>query len=151
MDQQLADLVQKKQKQAGNGAPINWDERRDKYVASVNELYTQIEGILAEAIGQNKVTRQRRQKQLAESHIGTYAIDDLILIIGSEQVRLSPRGRNIAAAEGRVDVIGERGEAVLILQGDSDWGFVQSRQPKVTIIPFNEASFAEVLRLVMRE
>lgn len=89
--------------------------------------------------------------QKKQSHIGTYAIDDLILVIGSEQVRFSPRGRNIAAAEGRVDVIGERGEAVLILRGDSDWGFVQSRQPKVTIIPFNEASFAEMLRLVMRE
>jgi hypothetical protein len=151
MDQQLADLVQKKQKQSSAAQSIDWDERRDNYVAAVNALYQQIEAMLAEAIAQKAVMLQKREKQLTENYVGTYAVDDLILLIGDEQVRFSPRGRNIVAAEGRVDVVGERGEAILILQGDSQWGFVQSRQPKVTVVPFNETTLAEVLRLIMRE
>ncbi|HQU46878.1 MAG TPA: hypothetical protein PK867_29005, partial [Pirellulales bacterium] len=93
----------------------------------------------------------KREKQLTENYIGTYAVEDLILLIGDEQVRFSPRGRNTVAADGRVDVVGERGEAILILQDDSGWGFVQSRQPTVTVVPFDESTLAEVLRLVMRD
>jgi hypothetical protein len=151
MDQKLADLVEKKQKQAATGERIDWDERRNKYVAAVSALYDQIQGMLAEAIGRKAVVAERREKQLAENYIGTYAIDDLILLIGDEQVRFSPRGRNVVAAEGRVDVVGDRGEAILILRRDSDWEFVRSRQPNVSVVPFNEETLAEVLQLVMRD
>src|SRR4051794_9429171 len=129
MDQKLADLVQKKQKQSGSGAGIDWDDRRDKYIAGVRVLYDQIKAMLAEPINQKTVTVSEREKPLTENYIGTYSVDDLIVLIGDEQIRFSPRGRNIAGAAGRVDVIGENGEAVLLLQADSQWGFVQSRQP----------------------
>lgn len=151
MNQKLADLVQEKVRQSSTGERIDWDSRRDKYIEAVNALYERIQLMLADAIGQKAVTPEKRDKQLTESYIGTYAINDLILVIGDEPVRFSPRGRNIAGAEGRVDVVGERGEAMLILQGSSDWGFVQSRQPKVTVVPLDDATLAEVLRMVMRD
>jgi hypothetical protein len=74
----------------------------------------------------------------------------LVLVVGDEQVRFSPRGRNIVGANGRVDVVGERGEAMLVLQPDARWVFVESRQPELRVAPFDEATFTEVLRLVMR-
>ena len=107
--------------------------------------------MLAEAIGRRAVRSERRDKQLTESYIGTYAVNDLILLIGDEPVRFSPRGRNLAGAEDRVDVVGDRGEAVLILQGDAGWGFLQSRQPKLSVVPIDEATLAEVLWLVMQD
>ncbi len=54
-------------------------------------------------------------------------------------------------AAGRVDVIGERGEATLIVQPDSQWGFVQTRQPTLRVVPLDESTLAEVLQLVMRD
>jgi len=151
MNQNLADLFQKKQKQSGAGGGIDWDERRNKYLAAVDDLYRQIEAILAEPIAQRTVTLQRRKKDLTENYIGTYSVDDLILLIGDEQVRFSPRGRNVVGASGRVDVLGERGEATLIAQPDSRWGFVQTRQPTLRVVPFDESSLAEVLQVVMRD
>jgi hypothetical protein len=150
MKKKLADLVQKKQKQSAASTGINWDDRRDKYLAAVNDLYVQIEAMLADPISQKTVVLQRRPKQLSENYIGTYSADDLILVIGDEQVRFSPRGRNIVGAAGRVDVVGECGEATLIVQADSRWGFVQTRQPTLQVIPFDESTLAEVLQLVMR-
>lgn len=150
MDQNLVELFQKKKQQA-TSAGIDWDSRRDKYLAAVNDLYTQVQAILAEPIAQNTVTIQRRPKQLTESHIGTYTVDDLVLLVGDEQVRFSPRGRNIGGASGRVDVLGDRGEATLLVQVDGRWGFVQSRQPTLRVVPFNESSLSEILRLVMRD
>jgi hypothetical protein len=150
MNQNLADLVQKKQKESVASTGIDWDERRDKYLAAVQDLYHQIETMLAEPIRQNTVVVQRRPKQLTENYIGTYSVDDLILVIGNEQVRFSPRGRNVVGAAGRVDVVGDRGEATLIIQTDSRWGFVQTRQPSLHVIPLEESTLAEVLELVMR-
>jgi hypothetical protein len=149
MNQKLADLFRKKKTQL---EAIDWDERRDKYLDDVKHLYDQIEKMLAEPIGQKSVRLQRRPKQLTENYIGTYSVDDLILVIGNEQVRFSPRGRNIAGAAGRVDVVGERGEVALIVQpDDSRWGFVQTRQPKLCIVTLDESTLAEILQLVMRD
>lgn len=150
MDQKLADLFQKKQKPSGGGG-IDWNERRDKYIDAVKNLYNQVEQVLAEPIAQKIVTPQRREKDLSENYIGTYSIDDLILLVGDEQVRFSPRGRNIVGASGRVDVLGERGEATLIVQVDGRWGFVQTRQPTLMVVPFDESSLAEVLKIVMKD
>jgi hypothetical protein len=151
MNQDLSVLFQKKQKQSVGSGHINWDDRRDKYVAAVNDLYTRIKAMLAEPIAQKTITLQRRSKQLTENYIGTYSIDDLLLLTGDEQVRFSPRGRNIVGSSGRVDVLGERGEAVLIVQIDGHWGFVQSRQPTLRVVPFGESSLAEMLKVVMRD
>jgi hypothetical protein len=152
MDQNLTEILQKKQKQSAAGTGIDWDDRRNKYLAALDALYHQIETILAEPIAQKTVVSQRRPKELSENYIGTYKIDDLILVIGDEQVRFSPRGRNIAGASGRVDVLGERGEPeVLIVQPDGRWSFVQTRQPTLKVVPFDESSLAEVLKRVMKE
>lgn len=152
MNQNLADLLQKKQKQSDGTARIDWDDRRNRYLAAVEDLYRQVEAILADAVAAKTVTIQRRPKELSENYIGTYKVDDLILLVGDEQVRFSPVGRNIAGASGRVDALGERGvPEVLIVQPDGRWNFVQSRQPTLKVVPFDESSLAEVLKRVMRE
>jgi len=152
MNQSLNKIFQKKQQQATAVPDIDWDERRTKYVAAVDDLYDQIEKILAEPLAQKTAVMQRRAKELSENYIGTYKVDDLILLVGDEQVRFSPRGRNIVGASGRVDVLGERAEEVLIVvQPDARWSFVQTRQPTLKVVPFDESSLAEVLKRVMRD
>jgi hypothetical protein len=151
MNQNLTDLFQKKQNQATSAGGIDWDERRRKYVTAVEDLYQQIEKILSEPIANQTVKLARRKKDLTENYLGTYAVDDLLLVIGDEQVRFSPRGRNIVGSSGRVDVLGERGEEILIVQADARWRFVQSRQPTLKVVDFNDTSLAEVLQLVMRD
>jgi hypothetical protein len=151
MNQSLTDLFEKKQRQSATGASVDWDSRRNEYLAAVNDLYKQIETMLSEPLGKKRLTLHRRSKQLTENYIGTYSADDLILVIGDEQVRFSPRGRNIVGAAGRVDVVGDRGEATLIVQPDLRWGFVQSRQPTLRVVPLDESTLAEVLQLVMRD
>lgn len=150
MNQNLADLVKKKA-QAATSNPIDWDDRRNKYLAAVSHLYRQIEDAFREAIADKSVVVHRRPRAITESYLGTYTAEDLVLVVGNEQVRFSPRGRNIAGAAGRVDVLGERGEAILLFQPDSGWEFVQTRQPALRTVPFDESALAEVMRLVMRD
>ena len=152
MNQTLAELFQKKQKPLAGLEAIDWDDRRNKYLAAVRGLYDSIQTILAEAVAKKTATVQLRPKVLSENYIGTYKVDDLILFVGDEQVRFSPVGRNIAGASGRVDVLGERGSPeVLIVQPEGRWSFVQARQPILKLVPFDESSLAEVLKRVMKE
>jgi hypothetical protein len=150
MNQNLTDLFRKKQKKSEADTGIDWDSRRNDYLAAVDALYKKIEAILAEPIGQKSLTLHRRPKSLTETYIGTYSVEDLVLVIGDEQVRFSPRGRNVVGAAGRVDVIGERGEATLVLRPGAGWEFVQARQPALRVVPFDESTLAEMLEAVMR-
>ncbi len=150
MNKNLTELLEKKKAQAAKGKAVNWDALRDTYLAAIDNLYHQVESAFSEAIQDKTIVLEQRPKQLSENLIGTYAVNDLLLLIGDEQVRFSPRGRNIAGAEGRVDVVGEGGEAILILQPGSSWAVVQSRQPKLQTAPFDESSLADVLQQVMR-
>jgi len=147
MNQKLAEFLSKKQKAA---EVIDWDERRNAYLQAVQDLYRQIQTLLADPLELGTVKFRLVPKQLSENYIGSYSVDDLVLVIGGEQVRFSPQGRNIVGALGRVDVVGERGEAVLILTPASGWGWVQSRQPR-QVEPFSEPILADIFKLVMRD
>jgi hypothetical protein len=117
----------------------------------VNDLYGRIENILAEPIAKRAVRLERRKKNLTEAYIGTYAVDDLILQIGGEQVRFSPAGRNVCGSSGRVDVVGDRDTAVLVVQIDGRWSFVATRQPTLRAVDFDESALAQILQRVMRD
>lgn len=151
MDPHLTDIIRKKQTDSPLAQEIDWDDRRARYVSAVDDLYNQVAKILAQPLAAAAVKIERRPKQLTEDYIGTYAVDDLILRIGQEQVRFSPVGRNVAGTSGRVDVIGDQGEASLIVQPGPRWSYVRSRRPTLRAVPFDEAVLAEVLETVMRD
>ncbi|WP_165224204.1 hypothetical protein [Aquisphaera insulae] len=150
MGEKLAKLIDRKRKQSADGPRINWDDRRDAYVTAVDHLYALIENILAAPLRDGAVQVQRRPKNLEEAYIGSYRIEDLVLFFGDEQVRFSPQGRNILGAEGRVDVLGERGTATLILNGGT-WSRLLTRQPRVTTEQIDEEVVVDMLNAIMRD
>ena len=91
-----------------------------------------------------------RMKTVQEQHIGSYEIPEMTLAVGDEQVLFSPKGVNVIGAAGRVDVRGDRGEAMLVRQPDDRWSLVLSRTPKLQLVPLDDESFLEMLRSVMR-
>jgi hypothetical protein len=151
MNQNLSDLLRKKKAESTKTGAIDWDDRRKRYLLAVADLYRQIETIFSEPIADRTISIVRRPKNLTETYLGTYSVDDLLLLIGDEQVLFSPRGRNIVGADGRVDVVGERDEAALVHLPDSGWNVLQSRQPRVTMAPFDEAALADLLTQVTRD
>jgi len=150
MNPTLAELVSKKQAQK-LADPIDWSARLVKYLDAVDDLYRQIETAFQEAIAAGSVRIHKRPRAITERYIGAYTTTDLILIIGHEQVQFVPRGRMFAGTEGRVDVIGERAEAMIVFRPGSGWEIVEARQPTLRTAPFNESTFAELLRETMGE
>ena len=81
-----AQFVVRKKIHRGRGAAMKWGPRRVQYLSALTELYRLIEASLAEPIKQKTVRLQRLSRNLNENHVGTYAVEDLL--IGDEVVHL---------------------------------------------------------------
>jgi len=57
---------------------------------------------------------------------------------------------NLAGAASRVDVRGDRGEAMIVRQPEDGWALVVSRTPTLRLAPLTDEMFLELLRSVMR-
>jgi len=125
-------------------------ERRREWIAAVKRLYQKVtDELLAESIAQGLVTVSRVQKEIKEEYLGTYRVPELVLDIGGETVRFSPKGRNIIGAQGRVDLVGELDTITLVLDTAEDWSIVLARVPR-RAVALNGKTLAEALRRVMR-
>jgi hypothetical protein len=145
---QLHKFLQEK-KQKANPARIDWGAKRDAWIKAVDNLYRTIENdYLKDAKAEVEITR--RDTETREFFIGVYQIQELVLHVGDEAVVFSPQGANILGAEGRIDVLGERGVATIIWEGGSIWKVVESRVPKLCLKELTADSLAEILEGVMR-
>jgi hypothetical protein len=140
---------QKKVKDQDSG--IDWNAKRDAWIASIDQFYETItKKYLKASIKAGDIAVSYQTKMIVEEYIGKYEVRELVLTVGSEQVVFSPKGRNIVGAAGRIDLIGERGEATLLVQPGERWCIMASRIPTVKIIELDENSLVEVLRGIMR-
>ncbi len=145
---QLRELFREKKKRA-RPANIDWAGKRDAWIAAVRALYgTIVEDYLKAA--RDDVEIAQTDKVVAESNLGEYHIPELVLRVGEEEVVFSPKGANVAGAQGRIDIRGERGDAAIVWQGDERWSIVAARVPALRLLPLTADSLAEVLREIMR-
>ena len=146
---ELKDFLLSRQQHTSSNE-IDWNERRRQWLDAVDRLYHKVtDELLAESIAQRLVTVSHAEREIKEEFIGTYRVPELVLDIGGETVRFSPKGRNIIGAKGRVDLIGELDAMTLVLEPAGDWGVVLSRVPR-QVVALDPKTLTEALRRVMR-
>src|ERR1039457_5502159 len=101
------------------------------------------------SIAQGLVAVSQVEKEITEEYLGTYRVPELILDIGAETVRFSPKGRNTIGANGRVDLVGELDAMTLVLEPAGHWSVVLSRLPR-QLVALDGKALTEALRRVMR-
>jgi hypothetical protein len=144
----LQDFFHKKLEKASS-ASVDWARKRDMWIAAVKRLFKTIQGdYLREAPGE--VIIDLRDKVISERLVGEYRIPELILQVRDEQVVFSPKGINVAGVSGRIDVVGDRGDAMLVWQGDDHWSIVVSRVPSIRLVSLDSESLAAILAGIMR-
>jgi len=141
---------EKKQRADAESASIDWEARKREWLEAIEGLYGEVRELLRDPLEQETARLARRPKEIFEDHLGRYQVEELVLTVGDEEVVFSPRGRNVVGAIGRVDVEGESGEAMLVLQPGPRWAVVRSKYPALKLVPLNEVSLGETLRGVMR-
>lgn len=136
-------------KQKAKPVDVDWAGKRDAWIRAVEGLYRTIEDDYLRA-AKAEVEIARTDKVVTEDFVGEYHIPELILRVGDEQVVFSPKGTNVIGAKGRIDVLGDRGDAAILWQGDGQWRIVASRTPALRLVKLEVESFAVMLRGIMR-
>jgi len=118
---------------ASSDKPINRDAELAEWQSNLELLYQIIESFLQEFISQGRIKRRYQSMQIHEDLLGEYTVRSMEIEIGSTSVRLEPIGTYLIGVKGRVDMIGSRGTARLVLVDKDSTG------PKI-IVKVNPSS-----------
>ena len=94
---------------------IDWKAKQKKWLAEVDNLYKLVNKWLAPFVEKKYVNIEREVSQLVEDFVGPYAAHKLICTVGKNKIVFQPIGMNIIAARGRVDILGPRGQKIMLL------------------------------------
>ena len=96
----------KEQTKAAQDKAADWEQVRGDWLSTLDEFYKTIEGWLEDYVSAGQIKIEYAPLTLNEMNIGQYITKQLILNVGRYELRLSPVGRLIIGAQGRVDLEG---------------------------------------------
>ncbi len=136
----------KKKKEEEQENKINWEERKNKWLISINQLYDNIKTWLKPFEEQGLVIiKTEKTININEEYIGQYSTNRLDIYLGNDIVSLTPKGTLIIGSNGRIDMNGSKGEVMLIEQEWDDWKFAK-RTPKLETWDVTEDSLKDILQ-----
>ena len=140
---------QKRLKHEDQIKEVDWEARRERWVADLNYLYEMISTWLHSSAQNGLVKIVYEDKIIIEENIGTYTVRKMKLWVGTEQVIFDPKGTILIGSYGRVDMTGDDGAVMLMLFEWAEWEFA-IRTPSLRRWPLTEESFSDALKQVMR-
>ena len=112
--QDFTAFVRSQQPRKGEDA-VDWDLRRDEWLAYLDSLYADIQKFLKDFIEDGTISVSFLDVPLTEENIGAYVARSMQIKIGLRTVTLTPIGTLLIGTKGRVDIIGTAGRSRLIL------------------------------------
>jgi len=125
----------------------DWKMRRLKWHRNITGLYRMVRAWLRPLESEKAIRIEESKLTLQEDHHGAYPVPCLHVLVGDQKVSFRPKGTLVVGAQGRVDVSGDRGVAMLVVK-DGRWSIVR-RTDRVEFVPFAEDSFRDLLEEVM--
>jgi hypothetical protein len=113
-DTQFKDFVQRQRKPASEDV-VDWRKEKEERLAHLERLYNLASEYLHEYINSNAIQVYKSSIELNEENIGTYAAKRLTIVIGAQEITLTPVGTLLIGTKGRVDVKGSAGSSRLVL------------------------------------
>jgi hypothetical protein len=148
-------------------AAINWEDRKGKWLAQVEQFYKKVRKFLGEYEKSGKVSLSERRKLISEEGIGQYHIDQLIVKFGGQEVVFDPIGTVLIGVQGRIDMKSHLGTVMFVLvdkRADSPSSLynksypamksasfdqrgwkISTSPPVIKYLDFNEESFFDAL------
>jgi hypothetical protein len=140
-------LIAEEKAAAAKRPPVDWNARRAEWIESVHGLYETIERFLHEFTIAGDVQVRRRSVELEEEYLGRYQTEAMTITVFAKSFELTPRGRNIIGARGRVDLRGPFGQArrlILSREHAEQWEITPADQA-IPREKLTKASFLETL------
>lgn len=128
---------------------LQWLHRKDKWLGELRNLYSKLESFLKPLIEKNDIRIETEVTSISEVEIGVYEAPRLIMKLADQRVEFVPRGTNVIAGFGRVDVVGKNGAVSIVMRVWGTWEWYQLDRtggiPKPVYMPLTEESVQQVL------
>jgi hypothetical protein len=141
MSNDFQEFLVEKQKQASTERA---DERKEKWLESLNRLYSRLEGYLEPIIQSGAIRIEREKMTIREEFIGPYRAPKLRIWVVNSWVDLIPGGTYVGGAVGRVDLRGIRGSRAMVQREWGKW-VILGRPPQPREFDLTEESFEQLL------
>ncbi len=136
----------KKKVQENGQQNIDWEQRKETWVNSINSFYSEIKKWLQPLVIQGLIKINDEKKlSLNEEYIGNYNVPRLDIYISNDIISLTPKGTLIIGSYGRIDMRGSKGELSIIEPKWNEWKFAK-RTPKLELWDINSDSFKTVIK-----
>lgn len=124
-------------------------QRVEAWKQRVSDLYNDVSAWVTQQEPLSDIKPLTERITVSEELSGPYEIEQLSFRIGSQAVRLRPKGTWVIGAQGRVDMEGAAGHVRLVLTMDKEWMVALDLAPVNDLVPLDESSFAEALDRVL--
>lgn len=122
------EFVDRELGEVGSQPTVDWDQEKKNWLNQLGRFFKDVRAFVQDYVDSGKMSIAEDTIELHEKGIGIYRAPMLTMSIGRHTVRLSPKGMNVIAAHGRVDMEGEMGSVQFVLvPKDADGPSVQVR------------------------
>ena len=114
-DTHFKEFVNRQQRRASVDKAVDWKKERDDWLGYLQQLYVRIAEYLDEYIKSGAIKLRASTIPLNKENIGVYEAKRLAIVIGGQEITLTPVGTLLIGSKGRVDVEGSAGNSRLVL------------------------------------
>lgn len=127
---------------------IDWEARKLKWIASIDDLYNIVDEIIVSNLSKGGLpfTAKKEKVRLFEEYIGNYDVENYFIKAGRIDIKLYPVGTIIIGAFGRVNMVLPKGTIKLVLQDWDNWRIVSGLGSEMKLIDFNETNIVRLLQ-----
>jgi hypothetical protein len=132
---------------------VDWEARKEEWIAAVNSLYDTVEGWFSGLREQGLMAIERKPTCVYEEYLGDYAIDSLEIGMADKKVILEPVGRNVIGARGRIDLYlrGFKADRLLLLRLEDVEGQIRWEMWKGKLSGFRKPFAKETFEQLLEE
>lgn len=127
---------------------IDWDERKNRWLKSVESLYNTVDNIIIKNFKDAgfQVSAKKEKVRLYEEYIGAYETDNYIVQANNILIKFFPVGTIIIGAFGRVNMLLPSETVKLVLQDWNNWRIVSGFGSSMRLIDFNEENIVKLFQ-----
>ncbi|NNU93422.1 hypothetical protein ETC01_09280 [Geobacillus sp. NFOSA3] len=126
----LEEFLKRKKKDAEQNK-IDWEQRKQQWLAEIAEFYNQVKSFLAPLQEKGLLSLNWEEVKKYEEYLGEYTTNKLYVNFPDQQVVIEPIGKNIIGAMGRIDMVGKNGNITFLLVDK------EAESPKI-MVHFND-------------
>jgi hypothetical protein len=131
---------------------IDWNERKEKWLSSINDLFNLVDSIIVKNLndaGYEDIKTRTEEIKITEDYIGTYMTYNYFVETKPLRIVFYPIGSIIIGANGRVDMMIQSETIKLVLKDWVKWYIVKGFPSQIELVEFNEKNITEIFKNIL--